>query len=619
MSNELALLQSGLEALKHRNYSEAINLLENFCQRCEVNAQTMLKAYSQAQMGLIKAYHSTGKYQKVRILCQQLAENKNSQVQAWAQQVLTSLPPSSLTPQLNLTPEQAAELLSVGQKALKFRRYAEAISAFEEFFQKTDVETKDYSQAQIWLVKAYKGNGQLEDAIALCQQLTTSEQNVVQIWAKQFISTLLPEHTAPTTPATQSTPTVEEAAPAGIKMRTLAEFKSFCQQNLLSDLKELEATRQQVLNSIVFVGIILLIILVFLIRFFPFSFFNVNSSYLTRPPLFIVFLFLFGFLAWFWSGVAFYTSATETYASGFKSKIIQKIFDFINTDKHLSYSSYSSDADTEYTMSGFIHSQLFQSLIKPNKIHQNECIFGKINQTPIFFSEICAEVEIKHAWAKYLDFMHHFQTLDSGIIPKFITRRIFSLMLPIYIITMLIKFIKGGPYVITRISRGQKIDYKHFKEEILNNEVSRKTIFKGLFFQADYNKTSKGKTIIIPKILDANIHAVNKGQIIKLEDPEFAKLFTVYGDDQVEARYILSTNLMAKLVKFRKKAQRKMYISFVDSMIYIAIEYAEDIFEPKLFNTMLSFNPMKEYFENIQLMLGIVEDLNLDRRIWNRN
>jgi hypothetical protein len=43
----------------------------------------------------------------------------------------------------------------------------------------------------MWLVKAYKGNEQLEEAIALCQQLTTSEQQVLQIWAKQFILTLV--------------------------------------------------------------------------------------------------------------------------------------------------------------------------------------------------------------------------------------------------------------------------------------------------------------------------------------------------------------------------------------------------------------------------------------------
>ncbi|MBW4641555.1 MAG: DUF3137 domain-containing protein [Goleter apudmare HA4340-LM2] len=621
MSNNLSILQSGLAALQQGQYVEAINLLENFCHLCEVNSQRISQEYLQAQISLVKAYHSTGKYQKAHILCQQLGENQNLQVKAWAQRILESLPPVS---QVKLTPEQAAELLLAGHKALQLRRYAKAVAAFEEFFQNTDAGTQNYSQAQIWLVKAYQGNGQLEDAIALCQQLTTSEQEIVKIWATKFILTLLPEDIAlqesTAYEPNQSQPTVGEAASEGIKLRTVTEFKSFCEQNLLSDLQAIEKTRQQVLNSIVFSGIILLIIISFLIRFFPFKFFDFNASYLERPSLSVVFYFLLGLFACFWIWVAFYTSATETYTSGFKSKIIQKIFDFINTNQNLNYSSYSSSADTNYTLSGFIHSQLFQALLKPNKIHQNEYIFGKVNDTLIFFSEITAEVEVKHAWAKRLDFLPSFETLDSSTHARFMfTRRTFFLMMPIYILILFIKFIKGLPYVVTRMSRGQKIDYQHFKEEVLNNQVSRKTIFKGLFFQADYNKSSTNKTLIVPNTLDVNMHILNKRQIIKLEDPEFSKFFTVYGDDQVAARYILSTNLMEKLVKFRKKAGRKLHVSFVDNMIYIAIEYAEDIFEPRLYKTMLSFSPMREYFENIQLMLGIVEDLNLNRRIWSKN
>ena len=38
--------------------------------------------------------------------------------------------------------------------------------------------------------------------------------------------------------------------------------------------------------------------------------------------------------------------------------------------------------------------------------------------------------------------------------------------------------------------------------------------------------------------------AFSKRQLIKLEDPEFEKLFAVYGDDQIEARYILTPALM---------------------------------------------------------------------------
>lgn len=74
---------------------------------------------------------------------------------------------------------------------------------------------------------------------------------------------------------------------------------------------------------------------------------------------------------------------------------------------------------------------------------------------------------------------------------------------------------------------------------------------------------------------------------------------------------------MDKIVNFRKKTNRNIYISFVDDMIYIAIEEAVEIhiFDPNLYKIVLNFAPLREYFETLNLMLGIVEDLNLDRRI----
>ncbi|WP_298904391.1 DUF3137 domain-containing protein [uncultured Nostoc sp.] len=43
-----------------------------------------------------------------------------------------------------------------------------------------------------------------------------------------------------------------------------------------------------------------------------------------------------------------------------------------------------------------------------------------------------------------------------------------------------------------------------------------------------------------------------------------------------------------------------------------------NIFNPNLYKSMLSFAPLREYFESLNLMLGIVEDLNLDRRILHK-
>ena len=107
-----------------------------------------------------------------------------------------------------------------------------------------------------------------------------------------------------------------------------------------------------------------------------------------------------------------------------------------------------------------------------------------------------------------------------------------------------------------------------------------------------------------------------RGQLIKLEDSEFEKYFVAYGDDQVQARYILSTSLMKRIVSFKKNTKRQIYLSFIGSKIYVAISYTKNLFEPKLHKTLLDFKPIQEYFEDLQLVLSIVNDLNLNTRIW---
>ena len=124
------------------------------------------------------------------------------------------------------------------------------------------------------------------------------------------------------------------------------------------------------------------------------------------------------------------------------------------------------------------------------------------------------------------------------------------------------------------------------------------------------------RTFVIPNDVREKIAALNswREKVIKLEDPEFDRLFRVYGDSQVESRYILSINLMSRLAEFDRKAGRKVSISFIDGFFYLAILYRYR-FEPKLFTNTISFTPLKEYFLDLQLAIAIIEDLNLNRGI----
>ncbi|MDD5111610.1 MAG: DUF3137 domain-containing protein [Candidatus Altiarchaeota archaeon] len=154
------------------------------------------------------------------------------------------------------------------------------------------------------------------------------------------------------------------------------------------------------------------------------------------------------------------------------------------------------------------------------------------------------------------------------------------------------------------------------------------TAFRGIFFVADFNKNFRGRTVVLPDTaqrlfgegLGGALQSRNtsRGQLVKLEDPEFERLFVVYGDDQIEARYILSPGLMERITNFRRKVGRVVYLSFVENKLRMAIPYANKISKPQLSTTALDFSKIEDQFRQMELFIDIVEDLNLNTHIWGK-
>jgi len=170
-----------------------------------------------------------------------------------------------------------------------------------------------------------------------------------------------------------------------------------------------------------------------------------------------------------------------------------------------------------------------------------------------------------------------------------------------------------------------EIDAKHESGSGKNRTVVQ--IFKGLFFVADFNKNFTCRTVVLPdtaeklfgwlgqKLQEMNIF---RGQLVKLEDAEFEQHFAVYSNDQIQARYILSPSLMERIVRFKAETGRKIYLSFVGSSVFVAIWFERNLFEPKLFSSMIDFETIREYYDDLALAVGIVDDLNLNTRIWSK-
>ncbi|MBU0762912.1 MAG: DUF3137 domain-containing protein [Candidatus Altiarchaeota archaeon] len=193
----------------------------------------------------------------------------------------------------------------------------------------------------------------------------------------------------------------------------------------------------------------------------------------------------------------------------------------------------------------------------------------------------------------------------------------------------------GEDYVCGKLGKTQ-IEFSEIhaqeKHETTDSRGHRRThyatVFKGIFFIADFNKSFKQQTIVLPdtaeklfgNMIGGFLQSKNimRPPLVKMEDPEFEKHFVVYGKDQIEARYLLSTSLMQRITEFKKKTGKNIYLSFVDDKLMVAIPYKKDQFEPKLFSSIVDFSQIQEFYGVLRLVTGIVEDLNLNTRIWSK-
>lgn len=152
------------------------------------------------------------------------------------------------------------------------------------------------------------------------------------------------------------------------------------------------------------------------------------------------------------------------------------------------------------------------------------------------------------------------------------------------------------------------------------------TIFKGLFLIADFNKHFHGETYVLIDTAEKLFGKLGKmlqkanfsrPQLVKMEDPTFEKAFVVYGSDQIESRYILTPAMMERMMKLKEKSNRVQF-SFKNSQVNIALPVSKNLFEAPLFKSMLKFDQVQEYYEYLLLAIGVVEDLDLNTRIWTK-
>ena len=153
-------------------------------------------------------------------------------------------------------------------------------------------------------------------------------------------------------------------------------------------------------------------------------------------------------------------------------------------------------------------------------------------------------------------------------------------------------------------------------------------IFHGLFLIADY-KNIQFKTFLQSEFLGnlksgfdmsiLNFRDEIKLRKIKVQNFKFNKHFSVYSEDDIEARKILSPVILENLGNFAEENNMTIKLSFINNQVFIALGIGQ-IFEPDLrdllplrkINLDLIEKDAERIYNEISLVSDIIKDLRLN-------
>ncbi|MEO0413491.1 MAG: DUF3137 domain-containing protein [Verrucomicrobiota bacterium] len=171
------------------------------------------------------------------------------------------------------------------------------------------------------------------------------------------------------------------------------------------------------------------------------------------------------------------------------------------------------------------------------------------------------------------------------------------------------------------------------KKERRDKDGKRETyyvdIFKGLMLIADFHKDFHGRTFVFPDSGEKTFGGFarffqkmggRKGtSLIQLEDVEFEEAFAVHSTDEVESRYILSSSMLRRFLSMRQRFGSDVRVAFKESNVIIAVPHKHPYLEPKIKTPATDAKQVRDMLFEMKYFLDLVEELNLNTRIWTKD
>lgn len=130
------------------------------------------------------------------------------------------------------------------------------------------------------------------------------------------------------------------------------------------------------------------------------------------------------------------------------------------------------------------------------------------------------------------------------------------------------------------------------------------TVFQGL-----------AGSFLIPKSVEKKVYIRSNGSVsiwnknkIKMDMPEFEKMFDVESDDPILTMRILTADVMAEMIDLYQKYKYKFEINIINDTVYMRLRTGQ-MFEPSVFGSSLEYKQLEKYYLVLKALTNIAEHI----------
>ncbi len=154
-------------------------------------------------------------------------------------------------------------------------------------------------------------------------------------------------------------------------------------------------------------------------------------------------------------------------------------------------------------------------------------------------------------------------------------------------------------------------------EEFSRVRMRLDSVFRGIFLRAKFRYPTKGAILVVPRAqlpyLSETVKVFVKqgGQNMDgfIRHDKFRETYTTYGSSNTKVNELLTEELMSFILGYRKE-KGELCMSILGENCYVGIWNDKDILEPKIFQSNVSFELVREFYNDIYVALYVVTALD---------